>query len=133
MRVFLIAMFVWAASLTAGVTQSQDIQNVIESQLEAFKADDFTQAFTYASPSIQRVFRDPENFGRMVRGGYPMVWRPAEVRFLELREISDQFFQRVLITSMTGKTHILDYHMIENAGSWKINGVYMVKLPITNT
>ena len=133
MRVFLIAMLMWVVSLTTLAAQSQDIQNVIESQIEAFKADDFTQAFTYASPSIQGVFGDAENFGRMVRAGYPMVWRPAEFRFLELHETSGQLFQRIMITDMTGQVHILDYQMIEDEGRWKINGVYFVQLPSANT
>ena len=42
---------------------------VIASQHEAFQADDFVRAFGYASPTIQNVFRTPDNHGAMVKQG----------------------------------------------------------------
>lgn len=108
-------------------SQGDDIQATIGSQIEAFRADDFAQAFTYASPNIRRMFRTPENFGAMVRGGYPMVWRPSEVRFLELREIAGALWQKVMVTDSKGRAHILDYQMIEIDDGWKINAVQLVK------
>ena len=57
--------------------QGADIEATIGRQLEAFRADAFDDAFTFASPMIQGLFRTPETFGEMVRNGYPMVWRPA--------------------------------------------------------
>ena len=54
---------------------------MISKQIEAFKADDFDTAFSFASPMIQRMFGSASTFGEMVQNGYPMVWRPAEVRF----------------------------------------------------
>ena len=107
--------------------QGADIEATIAAQIEAFQADDFAQAFTYASPNIQGIFQTPENFGRMVRGGYPMVWRPSAVEYLDLRERSGFLFQDVLITDQDGKQHVLEYQMIELDGQWKINGVRMLK------
>ena len=57
------------------------IRDVIVGQLDAFQRDDFAGAFEYASPTIKRIFRTPDRFGAMVRGGYPMVWKPSSVRF----------------------------------------------------
>jgi hypothetical protein len=105
------------------------VENTIQSQIDAFKADDFDLAFTYASPNIRGIFRTPENFGQMVRNGYPMVWRPAEVRYLELRDVAGRLWQRVMITDESGRVHLLDYQMIELEGSWKINGVQLLKPP----
>lgn len=61
------------------------IRGVIGSQLDAFEADDVDRAFGFASNGIRGMFGTPERFGQMVREGYPMVWRPGEVRYLELR------------------------------------------------
>lgn len=36
-----------------------DIRNVILAQLEAFKADDGTAAFSFAAPEIRKIFRTP--------------------------------------------------------------------------
>lgn len=112
--------------------QGNDIEATIGGQIEAFLADDFARAFTFASPNIQRIFRTPENFGAMVRGGYPMVWRPADVRFLELRDVSGSLWQKVMITDEKGRSHILDYQMIEQENGWKINGVQLLKQPGAN-
>ncbi len=109
--------------------QQQAITDVIDQQLQAFKADDFDRAFTFASPNIKSIFRTPENFGTMVRNGYPMVWRPAEVRYLDLREIQGNLWQRVQITDTAGRVHLLDYQMIETENGWQINGVQLLKAP----
>ncbi|MCR9124740.1 MAG: DUF4864 domain-containing protein [Rhodobacteraceae bacterium] len=123
--VLLLAMVFGQAS----VAQEQDIRSTISAQIEAFQADDFVGAFDYASPNIQNIFRTPDNFGAMVRRGYPMVWRPAEVRYLELREIAGQLWQKVLITDAQGAVHVLDYQMVQQENGWKINGVQLVPQP----
>lgn len=125
-RHFLICALIAGLSGPA-FSQGDDIRATIGSQIEAFRADDFAQAFTFASPSIRQVFRTPENFGAMVRGGYPMVWRPSDVRFLELREIAGALWQKVMVTDSKGRAHILDYQMIEIDGGWKINAVQLVE------
>ncbi|MBE1283574.1 MAG: DUF4864 domain-containing protein [Rhodobacteraceae bacterium] len=132
MRAVLLSLvFVWSM-LGAAQAQNAEIESVIGDQIEAFKVDDFDQAFTYASPSIQGIFGSPERFGQMVRNGYPMVWRPDEVRFLELREVAGNLWQRVMITDAEGQVHLLDYQMISLGNAWKINGVQFVKQPGTN-
>jgi hypothetical protein len=126
MRQLLLAVSL-SAGLASGVfAQSDEIEANISAQIQAFRADDFATAFTFASPNIQRLFGDPENFGIMVRRGYPMVWRPADVRFLELREISGALWQKVMITDGDGRVHLLDYQMIQQENGWKINGVQLL-------
>jgi Domain of unknown function (DUF4864) len=110
----------------AAKAQEEPIQNTIQSQLDALKADDFARAFTFASPNIKGIFGTPENFGAMVTQGYPMVHRPADVRMLELREVAGNLWQRVMITDEQGRTHLLDYQMIETPDGWQINGVQLL-------
>ncbi len=112
-----------AVVAVADETRSQAIQSVIAEQLQAFQADDFDRAFTYASPNIKRLFGSPQRFGQMVRQGYPMVWRPAEVDYLGLREDTGRPTQRVMIRDAAGALHVLDYEMIETPEGWQINGV----------
>jgi hypothetical protein len=116
-------------SISAVFAQDADIEGVISRQIEAFRQDDFATAFTFASPNIQRLFRNSENFGDMVRQGYPMVWRPARVDFLGLRNQNGRTVQRVLITDMSGVEHVLDYDMIASENGWVINGVAMLGQP----
>ncbi|WP_171208918.1 MULTISPECIES: DUF4864 domain-containing protein [unclassified Ruegeria] len=126
MRNLLLAVFLSGGLTSAALAQSDEIEANIAAQIQAFKADDFATAFTFASPNIQRLFQTPENFGAMVRNGYPMVWRPADVRFLELREISGTLWQKVMITDGSGQVHLLDYQMIQRENGWKINGVQLL-------
>ncbi len=113
----------------AAVAQSDQIQSTISQQIEAFEADDFDAAFGFASPTLRRLFQTPENFQRMVTGGYPMVWRPAEVRFLELSDVDGTLWQKVMITDQDGVVHILGYRMLETDMGWKINGVQLLPMP----
>ncbi len=126
MRRLLLALSLSAGLASGAFAQSDEIEANISAQIQAFKADDFATAFTFASPNIQRLFGDPENFGVMVRRGYPMVWRPADVRFLELREVAGNLWQKVMITDGDGRVHLLDYQMIQQEGRWKINGVQLL-------
>jgi hypothetical protein len=109
--------------------QDAPIRETIQNQLDAFQADDFARAFTYASPTIKGLFGTPENFGAMVMNGYPMVYRPAEVEMLDLREIAGNLWQRVRITDQSGRVHFLDYQMIETPEGWQINGVQILPAP----
>lgn len=127
MRAILCSLLLVIGLMGSAAAQDADIEATIGAQIEAFKADDFAQAFTFASPNIQGIFRTPDNFGNMVRNGYPMVWRPAEIRYLELREIAGVLWKKVMITDTKGAVHILDYQMIKLENGWKINGVQMVQ------
>lgn len=126
----LLATLALAVPLRADEAAAPAIRDVIQSQIDAFLADDFARAFTYASPGIQGIFRTPETFGRMVRQGYPMVWRPDEVRFLDLEEREGALHQKVLIRDGAGANHVLDYTMEpDGQGGWKIDGVRILEAP----
>ena len=109
--------------------QEGPIQNTIRAQIEAFQADDFARAFTFASPNIHALFGTPQAFGKMVREGYPMVYRPTDVAMLELRFIGGAYWQRVRVTDAKGRVYWLDYQMIERPEGWRINAVRMQEAP----
>lgn len=119
------------AVLFASSAQAQEtsIEGVITSQLQAFNDRDVQEAWQYASPMIQGMFQTPENFGAMVRNGYPMVWDNSDVRFLEQEELGSRTRQEVLIKGPDGAFYILDYQMIETPAGWQINGVQVIPAP----
>lgn len=102
------------------------IETTIQNQFDAFLQDDVTTAFSFASPAIKGIFGSPERFGQMVQQGYPMVWRPADVRYLELRNVAGNLWQRVMVTDQSGTVHMLDYQMIQTPEGWQINGVQLL-------
>jgi hypothetical protein len=125
MRVFQVLAVILALLPFSVKAQSvdADIRGVIQGQIDAFGANDVGKAFSFASPMIQGLFGTPENFGMMVQNGYPMVWRPGDVRFSELRDLGGRKVQSVFITDLRGRDFIADYEMIETADGWVINGV----------
>ncbi len=129
MRNGLYAVF-FAAVLALPVTaQEAPIQSTIQSQIDAFLADDFNRAFSFASPNIKGIFGTVENFEAMVKQGYPMVYRPAQVEMKELREVAGNLWQRVRITDQAGAGWFLDYMMVETAEGWQINAVQLLPAP----
>lgn len=126
---FLLAFLLWTASLMPGAAQQADIEAVIADQMEDFRADDFAGAFEHASPKIRGVFGTPENFGMMVRNGYPMVHRSREVRFLYLSETPTGLRQIVEVEDLAGRSFLMAYDMIPTEGGWKIDGVQILPRP----
>jgi hypothetical protein len=102
------------------------IETTIQNQFNAFLQGDVTTAFSFASPAIKGMFGSPERFGQMVQQGYPMVWRPADVKYLELRNVAGNLWQRVMVTDQSGAVHMLDYQMVQTPEGWQINGVQLL-------
>lgn len=122
------------AFITPVWAQNEDaIQDVIANQLSAFNDRDVQTAWSFASPMIQGMFGNPENFGTMVQQGYPMVWTNSDVQFGELRQIAGQFYQKVMIRDAGGQRHVMEYTMVETPAGWLINGVSELPLPDVGT
>ncbi len=129
MRSLLFALMISFGLAGAARADEATVREVISAQIEAFLAGDVARAYGYASPFIQQKFGTPEIFGTMVREGYPMVWRPSEVSFLEIENIGGRLWQNVLVRDSVGEAYIVEYEMIEAAEGWKINGVRVRKAP----
>jgi|TARA_B110000027_G_C16115929_1_gene300079 hypothetical protein len=129
LKIAMIVMLMSGLGIGGAQAQGADIKSTIDRQIEAFQADDFETAFGFASPNLQRLFGNPDNFRRMVTRGYPMVWRPAEVRYLELADVNGSLWQKVLIKDQKGVVHVLGYRMLETDMGWKINGVQLFPSP----
>lgn len=122
----LLLATVMALPAFADEARNPAIEATIQGQITAFLAEDVTAAFGFAAPNIKGIFGSAENFGAMVKQGYPMVWHPTAVRMLELRNVQGSFMQRVLVTDDAGRSHVLDYQMLETAEGWQINGVQLL-------
>lgn len=110
-----------------GLARDNAIRAIIQDQLEAFQTNDLDRAFSYASPMIKGMFGNPTRFGQMVRDGYPMVWRPANVHFGGVRELGEGRVQTVFFTDQSGAVFEATYEMIRIDDAWQINGVVIRK------
>ena len=129
MRYFILSL-IFVLGLSGGAKADEAaLRAVISSQIEAFLAEDVDRAYSFASPFIQRKFGTPETFGTMVREGYPMVWRPSDVTFLDAEVIAGKLWQSVMVRGPAGKAWIVDYEMVKLEDGWKINGVQVRAAP----
>jgi hypothetical protein len=131
MRAVLAAVLLAIALIrpVAAEEPADAIQAVIERQIAAFQRNDLAEAFGHAAPGIQAMFRTPGRFGRMVETGYPMVWRPARYRMLDLAETPGGLVQTVLFVDRDRRFHEAAYLMREVDGVWRIAGVRLSALP----
>lgn len=108
---------------------AQAIRDVIRSQIEAFRRDDGEAAFALASPAIRARFGTAENFMRMVRDGYPPVYRPRAYRFLELSLRDGHPLQKLALIGPDGFAVLAIYPMVKlEDGSWRTDGCYLMPL-----
>lgn len=118
-----------APAVAQSEEDAQAIRSTIQSQLSAMQQDRWDDAFTYASPTIQAIFRDPENFSRMVVGGYPMVYRPKTFKAGDLTPGPHGPVQVMFFEDQEGRLFIADYLMQMIDGEWRINGVSIRPAP----
>ena len=113
--------------------EARAIRVVVEAQLDAFGRDDADQAFSYAAPSIQQMFGSPGNFMRMVRIGYPVVYRPASVVFLKPERLDGDgldgdVMQSAQMTDEAGQVWVAHYRMQRQPNhTWRIGGCQVEK------
>ncbi|WP_119167494.1 DUF4864 domain-containing protein [Algihabitans albus] len=122
------------AQADSATESASDIRLVIENQIDAFRRDDGVEAFSYASPSVQRRFRSADTFMQMVQTGYPQVYRPRAVEFQGLDIETGRAVQRLFFIGPDGAGALALYFMEQQRdGSWKIDGVQLRRLRDTAT
>jgi hypothetical protein len=116
----------WAQRLAPADAQAMRV--VIERQLDAFARDDADQAFALAAPPIRTMFGSAANFLRMVKTGYPVVYRPVSVTFLKPEVADGEFLQSVQMSDQQGQVWLAHYRMQrQKNGTWLINGCQLEK------
>lgn len=116
-----------AAAQTA--EEAVAFRDVISAQVDAFRADAWDRAFSYASPGIRTMFGDSERFRSMVLGGYEVVARPRVFEFEEATTVNGRPAQPVFVIGPDGVARRALYFMEQQPdGSWKIDGVVLETL-----
>ena len=128
---FLVLSF-WvsfAGSALADEAANNDAQMTIQNQIQAFRAGDDAKAYSYAAPTISTFFPTVDSFMAMVKKGYSPVWQPQHFQFGKSKEIdANQVLQEVEIIAKDGSSWKALYTLIRLPdGSWKINGVQLLK------
>lgn len=128
--VFLISTLAVSSTANAQSNQVQlsDSQLVVEGQIKAFHQRQHEEAFQYAAPALRIVFRDVENFIRMVKRGYNPIYAAQNWSFGRSRIESKTIYNEVLISGPNNGEWTALYSLQKQTdGKWKIVGVQLLK------
>ena len=104
------------------------IQQVIRSQIDAFRHDDGPGAFGFATPNLQAEFGTPATFMTMVRQAYAPVYRPQSVVFTSLVPGPSGLVQTVNLVGPDGLSYSAEYTMQKQPnGTWRIGGCTLAR------
>jgi len=101
----------------------EQVRAVVMAQLKAFAEDDADAAFAVATPSVRDAVGDPGRFLALVRGNYPMVYRPAGFGFLPAEKEDGQVLQLVSLRDNDGSTWLAVFSLEQQPDmAWRISG-----------
>ena len=126
---FAVAAVAFTAAYVLKATHEEDIRAAISAQIDAFKRNDGAAAFALAAPAIQRKFKTPNSFMRMVAASYPQAYRPQRIDFLETVEANGHFLQKVLLIDQEGNDAMAVYALVMVDGDWRISGCIISRPP----
>ena len=119
-----------ASASTLNEAESVAVRQVVIAQLQAFADDDADSAFATATPGVREAIGNPLRFLAMVRGAYPMVYRPATFAFLKPEEDAGTVLQMVTITDSDDKSWIALFALERQPDdSWRISGCVVAENP----
>jgi hypothetical protein len=136
MRNFLVALLLvmnfGSSALAQGASppDTSQFQAIISGQLEAFKADNGSVAYSFAAPMVQQIFPNVESFMAMVQRGYAPVYHNNGYEFgIVTQDALGRPVQQVKITGLDGEHYVAAYSMQQQPdGSWKIAGCTLMKI-----
>ena len=103
--------------------EAAKVREVIVQQLSALAVDDAEKAFATATPEVRQQIGSSNRFLSMVRGAYPMVYRPESVRFHKPEADEGSVLQMVEITDKNNKSWLALFALEQQPdASWRISG-----------
>jgi hypothetical protein len=118
------AFLALASPCLAGEAEVKAAQDVIDSQLKAFIANDGARAYSFAAPNIKQLFPTADVFMDMVGKGYAPVRQPKGYSFGKVQEMGPtSIVQQVLVTGPDGKDYEAVYTLeLQPDGTYRITG-----------
>ncbi len=99
----------------------QELYSVVNSQLAAFRAEDFPGAYRYAASAFQQKFTLGQ-FEAMIRRDYAQVAHARRVEFGPVQVRGAAAAVPVYFFQTDGSVRSFLYSLMAEDGSWKING-----------
>ena len=125
---FALVFIVIGNSFAITTDEENEIKFIVNQQLEAFQDDDFEKAYSFASPTIKKMFSSPEVFRKMVIGGYQAVYRPQSIKMGSVEIIKGVTTLKVYLVDPNGEFVTANYMMEKQEnGEWLIAGCILSK------
>ena len=125
---FALVFIVIGNSFAITTDEENEIKSIVNQQLEAFQDDDFEKAYSFASPTIKKMFISPEVFRKMVIGGYQAVYRPQSIKMGSVEIIKGVTTLKVYLVDPNGEFVTANYLMEKQEnGEWLISGCILSK------
>jgi len=125
---FALVFIVIGNSFAITTDEENEIKFIVNQQLEAFQDDDFEKAYSFASPTIKKMFSSPEVFRKMVIGGYQAVYRPQSIKMGSVEIIKGVTTLKVYLVDPNGEFITANYLMEKQEnGEWLISGCVLSK------
>ena len=95
---------------------------VVENQLAAFRAADYSSAYRHVASGVQQKFTGPQ-FEAMIRRDYGEMTSAQRIEFGFVKVVGSAAVVQVLVVGETGSARSFLYSLVAEGDSWKINGV----------
>jgi hypothetical protein len=102
-----------------------ELIQVIQGQLAAFRKNDYPKAYNYAATAIRNQLPLP-SFERMVRTGFPVIARSSSAEFGVILDNGRDATVNVGIVGEGGRVIHYRYFLHQELEGWKITGVARV-------
>jgi hypothetical protein len=116
------------AARLSGESVRRDLIDVIQSQLAAFRKNDYPKAYHYAASGLRDEVSLPA-FERMVRHSYPEIAGSSGAQFGMIVDNGDEAVVEVVIITDTGRPGEYEYLLTRELTGWRINGVIRTRPP----
>ena len=117
-------LFAQSGSSEVPLEMKTGAQSIINGQFQAFRDRDHETAFSFASPSLQKIFGSTQRFIGMVKNGYSAIYDAQNWSFGRSRLEGDTIYQEVLVSGPDGRQWAALYQLNKEAdGNWKIGSV----------
>ena len=106
-----------------------EVRAVVEGQLAALRAGEFSQAYGFAAAGIKRQF-DVRLFALLIKRGYPALLKPGDVDFGVVRDNGGGTAQVVVtLTDALKRNTIYRFWLVREQDNWRISGVVLEQRP----
>jgi hypothetical protein len=101
----------------------RELYSVVNNQLTAFRAADFSRAYRNASTRVQQKFSLPQ-FESMIRRNYAEMMKETQrVEFGAARAQGESAIMQVFFFADNGESRAFLYTFVVEDGIWKVEGV----------